>query len=240
MEILGITLQLVAGVIFGLDYLVPRTWMIKANKALRWFIFLPYSRRKYILSAIIWVGILFPGFASLYYFLIRYQAVEGEWFVRYFYLGLALILFLLITTVIVVVYFSALKGASHIVRKSKQFRNLVDGDSYLISLVSNGLLFVVFTLVVGLFILIPRLTGAKETILGLLELPRSAFAYAFGALWGALLLIGVIALAVLIIGGVIKLLQLLAKAKRGALWPIALFVYVAGGVLLLVNACQPK
>lgn len=229
--IAGISLQLLAGIIFGLTHILSEDRFDTANEDLRRFLLFP-SKGRHRLRILIFGALIIPLASVLIatYLLEGPAALTGvQWFEV---VGGGLLASLMAG----VIYLSLLRRFAQLISKTKDPRNLPD-DAYF-----RALLF-------GNLILIPVLGG-----FGWLSLWRgSALATAnIGDIPAAVILIPVIPLVLLgglsilsacisvvfvVLAGIMELLSMMAR-PRMILWIMVLSIYVLGGAFLIARACQ--
>lgn len=231
MLIAGVSLQLLAGIIFGLTHILSEGRFQSANEGLRRFLLFP-SKGKHRLRILLFGALIIPV-ASV---LIATYILEGaaaltdmQWFEI---IGGGLFASLMAG----IFYLSLLRRFAQLISKTKDPKSLPD-DAYF------------RTLLFGNLILIPVLSG-----LGWLSIwGSSALSTAnignvseVVILIPAILLVFLGALSVLsacisvvfvVLAGIIKLVSMMARPAR-ILWIMVLSIYVLGGALLIASACQ--
>jgi len=231
MLIAGISLQLLAGIIFGLPYILPKSRFQDANKRLKTFLLFPSRGMRRL-------GVIFLGAVA-----ITVVAVVA-WVATVLVPDIPRILLVPLVAVgilnglfnIGVVYVFLLLRFARIVSRTKEPQNLPDEARFRALLLGN-------------LVQIPVLGG-----LGCLALWGVSLHFApnypgiLGAVsWLSLMLLACFAAAavscaavsVVFVGlaGVIRLLSAMAK-PRWTLWIIVLSIYVIGGALLITAASK--
>ena len=229
MLIAGISLQLLAGIIFGLAYILPRDRFKNANKRLRQVLLFP-SRGKHRLRILIFGALIIP-LASV---LIATYLLEGsaaltdvQWFEI---VGGGL----LASLIAGVFYLSLLRRLAQLISKTKDPKSLPD-DAYF------------RTLLFGNLILIPVLGGLGwlsmwggsalstaniENVPEVVILIPTILLVLLGALS---VLSACISVVFVVLAGIIKLVSIMARASR-ILWIIVLSIYILGGAFLIASA----
>lgn len=231
MLIAGISLQLVAGIIFGLTHILPKAHFEDANEKLKRFLLFS-SRGRYRLRILLFGALAIPvaSLISIYLLMASVAPSDAQW---YEIIGGVLFGSLIAA----ICYLALLKGFARLISKTKDLQSLSD-DAYF-----RALLF-------GNLILIPVLVGFTWlSFWGVSSLSITSYGnilYAIVLLLAFLLVsLGVFlvlsiyfSLVFILLAAITKLMSIMGKADK-ILWIIALSLFTLGGAFLIVSACQP-
>jgi len=231
MLIAGISLQLIAGFILGLQHIISKDRFDNANEGLRRFLLFP-SKGKHRLRILIFGALIIPLAAVL----IAIYLLEGpsapttlKWF-EIVGGGLA------VSLIVGALYLSLLKRLAQLLSKTKEPNDLPD-DVYF------------RTLLFGNLILIPVLGGlgwlsiwgisalSTANIENVLEVVILIPTILLAFLGAFLVLSACISVVFVVLAGIIKLVSMMARPRR-ILWIMVLSLYVLGGAFLIASACQ--
>lgn len=232
MLIAGISLQLLAGIIFGLTRILPECRFQSANERLRRFLLFS-SRSKYRLRVPLLGALIIPAASLIVIYMLEASntSSDAQWYET---VGGVLLGSLMAATF----YLLLLRRIARLLSKTKDFKNLLD-DAYFRTLLFSNL------------ILIPILAGLTWfSYWGFSSLSGANIGGLLGAtvLFPAILLIflgalsflaAYISLLFILLAAFMKLVSLMARADR-ILWIIVLSVYVLGGAFLIASAVNPN
>lgn len=233
MLIAGISLQLLAGIIFGLTRILPECRFQSANERLRRFLLFS-SRSKYRLRVPLLGALIIPAAASLiviYMLEASNTSSDVQWYET---VGGVLLGSLMAATF----YLLLLRRIARLLSKTKDFKNLLD-DAYFRTLLFSNLILI--PILAGLtwfsYWGFSSLSGANiGGFLGAIVLFPSILFILLGALS---FLAAYISLLFILLAAFMKLVSLMARADR-ILWMIVLSVYVLGGAFLIASAVNPN
>jgi hypothetical protein len=231
MLIAGISLQLAAGIIFGLTHILPQSRFDTANEALRRFLLVP-SKGKHRLRILIFGALIIPVASVLIgtYLLEGSGALTGVQWLQAIGGGL------LATLMAGIIYLSLLRRLAQLVSKTNEPRSLPDNAYFR-------------TLLFGNLILIPVLGGfgwlsfwgssalSTTNIGGILAAVILIPVILLALLGGLLILSACFSVVFVVLAGIVGLLSMMARPRR-LLWIIVLSVFVLGGALLIASARQ--
>ena len=231
MLIVGISLQLIAGIVLGLPYILSKDRFDGANERLRRFLLFP-SKGKHRLRIPI-LGALIIPLTSL---LIATYLLEGpvaltdvRWVET---LGGGL----LASLTAGIFYLSFVRRVTQLISKTKDPKGL-PGDAYFRVLLLGNLLSI--PLLGGLGWLSMWGSSALSTapIGNIPEAVVLAPALLLVLLGALSVLSACIAIVFAVLAGIVKLMSMMAR-PRSVLWIVVLSMYVLGGAFLIAGACQ--
>lgn len=231
MLIAGISLQLLAGIIFGLTHILSKDRFDTANEDLRRFLLFP-SKSRHRLRILIFGALIIP-LASV---LIATYLLEGptaltnvQWFEA---VGGGLLASLMGG----VFYLSLLRRFAQLISKTKDPKSLPD-NAYFRTLLFGNLILIP---VLGGFGWLSLWGGSALSTANIGNIPEVVILIPVMllVLLGALsILSACISVVFVVLAGVIRLLSMMARSHR-VLWIIVLSIYVFGGAFLIASACQ--
>ena len=228
MLIAGVSLQLLAGIIFGLTHILSEDRFQSANERLRRFLLFP-SKGQHRLR-ILFFGALIIPIASLIAIYLLAKPADGQW---YEIVGGVLLGSLMAA----VFYLSLLRGFARLISKAKDPKSLPDDVYFRTLLFSNLILIPVFGGLAWLSywgnsaLSIANIGNVPEAVI-LLSRLLLVFIFVFSILSACMLVVFVV------LASIIKLvISRMARADR-PLWIMVLSLYVLGGAFLIASACQ--
>ncbi len=230
MLITGISLQLVAGIIFGLTHILEKARFEGANEKLKGFLLFS-SRSKYRLRVPLFGALIIPAASLIAIFILADSnaSSDAQWYET---VGGVLLGSLMAATL----YLFLLRGFARLLSKTKDFNNL-STDVYFRTLFFSNLILI--PVLAGLTWLsfwgVSSLFGANtESVLEAIVLfPAILFVF----LGASSLLAAYISLLFVLLATTMKLVSLMARADR-ILWMIVLSLYIIGGAFLIASAYQ--
>lgn len=231
MLIVGISLQLIAGIILGLPHILGEDRFHIANERLRRFLLFP-SKGKHRLRILIFGALIIPVATVL----IATLLLEGpaaltvvQWFEA---VGGGL----LASLIAGVFYLSLLRRLAQLISKTKDPKGLPDDVYFRTLLFGNLILIPVFG---GLGWLSIWGSSALSTAnIGNVPEVVILIPTILLVLLGALLVLSAcISVVFVVLAGIIKLVSMMARPRR-ILWIMVLSLYVLGGAFLIASACQ--
>lgn len=230
MLIAGISLQLLAGIIFGLTHIVPENHFQNANEKLKRLLLFS-SRSRYQIRAPLLGALTIPAASLIAIFIFGAFDTLGDaqWYES---VGGILLSSLMAATF----YLFLLRRFAQLLSKTRELKKLSD-DFYFRTLFFSNL------------ILIPVLASLSWlSYLGFSSLLGASMGTAMRAvaLFAVILLVLLTALSVLaayislvfvLLAAVMKLVSKMANVDK-ILWMIVLSLYVLGGGFIIVSACQ--
>jgi hypothetical protein len=230
MLVAGISLQLLAGFVFGLTYILPRDSFENANARLRRFLLSPWKGTRR-LRILLLAALTIPP-ALLVAIMLRFNLigiVEGRWYEIVF--GL-----LIVWLIAAALYLSLLRGLAQLISKSKDLKDLPD-DAYFRTLLRSNLILVA---ALGGLAWLSEWGASALSTANIVNVPEAvllssllllSFLFVF-----SLLSAGTSAVFIALVG-VIELVSRMARPAR-VLWIIVLSIYVLGGAFLIASACR--
>lgn len=230
MLIAGISLQLLAGIIFGLTHILPEDSFKNANGRLRRFLLFPWKGKRRLRIPLLGALIIPP--ALLIAILLRFNLVDladGQW---YEIVGGVLIAWLIAA----VLYLSLLRGFARLISKSKDPKSLPD-DAYFRTLLRSNLILIP---VLGGLAWLSQWGNSALSIANIGSVPEAVILFSrllLAFLFVFSLLSAGTSVVFVVLAGVIKLVSLMARPAK-ILWIIVLSLYVLGGAFLIASACR--
>jgi len=231
MLIAGISLQLVAGIIFGLTHILSKSRFDTANEALRRFLLFP-SKGKHRLRILIFGALIIP-LASLLiatYLLEGPAALTGVQWLEAVGGGL------LASLMAGIIYLSLLRRFAQLMSKTKDPRSLPD-DAYFRTLLFGNLILIP---VLGGFGWLSLWGSSALSTANIGDIPAAVIlipVILLVLLGGLLILSACISVVFVVLAGIMELLSMMARPRR-LLWIVVLSVFVLGGAFLIASACQ--
>jgi len=226
MQIFGISLQLVAGILLGLERLVPKSYFDKADQYLKRLSLLPYSNRRYRLIFSFVGALLAPTvFVVIIGFLYSNDLDTME-------LAQAAGGSMIFSLLVAYPYLLFVGKLSSFVTKNKQAVKLTGEERFRDLLVSNA-------------ILLPICTGLSVSgFYGLNWILPTLISIGYVRLWVfilqginvAALTTAIFSFGFIFMSGVLKLVAMMSQASKQPFWALVLSLYVFGGLLLIVNS----
>lgn len=230
MLIAGISLQLLAGIIFGLTHILPECRFKSANEKLKRFLLFT-SRGRYKIRVPLYGALAVPAASIIAMFFVGDSNVWGDaqWYEA---VGGVLIGSLMAATF----YLLLLRKTAQLISRTRELRELSDDAYFRALLYSNLILILVLALFswliyLGYSWLFSVITG---TVMQLIILTPVLFLIFLGVLS---ILAVYISLVFVLLAVAVKLLSKMAEAGK-ILWMIVLSLYVLGGAFLIASACQ--
>lgn len=232
MLIAGISLQLLAGIIFGLTHILPKDRFQHANERLRRFLLFS-SRRKYQLGVPLLGAMIIPAASLIVIYILEASNTSRvtQWYET---VGGVLLGSLMAATL----YLFLLRKFAQLLSKTRDLKKLSDDVYFRTLLFSNLTLIPVLAGLTWLsFWGVSSLSGANvgSVLEAVVLLPTILLVF----LGAVSVLAAYISLVFVLLTAIIKLVSIMAKADE-ILWIIVLSLYVLGGAFLIASAVNPN
>lgn len=230
MEIAGISLQLAAGIIFGLAFLLPVPYFEKANNFLQGLLLWPLSDTRRRLQVCLVAALLSP--VILLCFSVVYGDLEsGPWYETAYTI-------LFVSALAGFLYLQLLSNVNRLLSESRRAKTLLGHERYQLLLGANWLLAVMFSVFCTLIyfsiaLIIPQTsfeTGWQIVFVVLMFLLLIVLAISLLSL-----LVSIVFATISLIS---RLLSMIIQQIRKPIWLIALLLFITGGGLLIANAVK--
>ena len=227
----GYALQLFAGVVYGLSYVIPESWFNIPNRILNWLFTWPTSDDKRFVKILIVSTLLIPAI-----FVIILLVMQDDYDILSAVGGT-----LIATLCGGYIYLKSLIEVYDVKRRYSKLSNLFSGDANRTAWRINAFLFLIFTIVsITAFYIATRLNtlidsyselSASNVIIFIIVIPLF-FIILFSAFAAIMSLIYITMSIYLLI------LNRMAQATKGPVWSVVLQLYIIGSTLLIINAAN--
>ena len=234
MEIAGISLQLIAGILYGLSFLISESWFRKPNiivqKILGWPIEQEKRRLTIVIIAVLCIPVVFfigVGFME--------SSRGGDATPWYDILGTALV-----ATVFGGFFYTlSVKRIHTIVKPCKALTHFLDCN-YESQLFRTNVILLpcIITLSMSCYFVSYYIfqSVSTDTTSGFLVALFLGLPFAF--IFAVGFVMAIMAAVYIIVYSYLKAIGLMLKAEKGPVWAVVLQVYIIGGILLLICACR--
>jgi len=231
MLIAGISLQLIAGIIFGLSHIVPTSGFKNADKLLKRLLLSPLSRLRYQIGIPL-IGAIITPIAFITVNVANFDTPNGsQWFQSW--VGI-----LISSLVAATFYLFALNRFVRLLSRGQDFKELSDDIRFRILLYSNIILILIFGVLFPLgYFVTPLIQSIDVSVAMVIRLLLLVLGLVLIILALLSLFAGLTSLVFILLALIMKLIAIMARTKE-TLWIIVLSLYAIGGAILIVNAYQ--